>query len=164
MRRRPSTGRSMPTRQGLPAAVVPLARTLHRFPPGSANTLATRSWPRDRHRTPGQLRSIDLGATGLLRIAPADGRGLHVLVADAFPNPLDGRVIRNIVGYRYCGPNPQTSTNGPTVIRRTLSRGADPRCAIDTSSRPRDAGAQPRSCRLLNSDSSDRGSRWTSPD
>jgi len=54
--------------------------------------------------------------------------GLHVLVADAFPNPLDCAVIRNLSGTVLRAESPDIDQRSDGYIERTLSRGADPRC------------------------------------
>jgi hypothetical protein len=56
---------------------------------------------------------------------------LHVLVVDAFPNPLDDLVIRNPSGAVLRTESPEIDQRSDGDIERTLTRGADPRCAIE---------------------------------
>jgi len=56
---------------------------------------------------------------------------LHVPVADAFPNLLDDPVIRNSPGADLRTESPEIDQRSDRYIERTLTRGADPRCAIE---------------------------------
>ena len=123
----------MPTRQGLPAAVVPLARSFSTdFHQVVVNTLAIQDHGHAIDTVPlGNCAQVDLGATVSLSDRTGGWVGLHVLVADAFSNPLDDCVIRNPSGAVLRTESPEIDQRSDGYIERTLSRGADPRCAIE---------------------------------
>jgi hypothetical protein len=79
----------------------------------------------------GNCAQVDLGTTMSLSDRTGGWVDLHVMVADAFPNPLDDSVIRNSPGADLRTESPEIDQRSDRYIERTLSLGADPRCAIE---------------------------------